>query len=61
MYKRGVLIILEELLKCKLPTEYNPYSEQPIPPLDILKIMNEDAFEELLIEWSSGYVKNNCL
>lgn len=52
-------MVLEELPKCKAPTEYNPYMGQPIPPLDRLKIMSEDDFEDLVVEWANGYVHNN--
>lgn len=54
-------MIFEELPKCKEIEKYNPYTGQNIPPLDRLKIMGEDNFEDLVLEWANGYVKNKYL
>ena len=51
----------EELPKCKKIGEYNPYLGKNIPPIDRLKIMGEDDFEDLVLEWANGYVKNKYI
>lgn len=51
----------EELPKCKKIGEYNPYSGKNIPPIDRLKIMSADDFEDLVLEWANGYVKNKYI
>ncbi|HFF9302299.1 hypothetical protein P5E41_08395 [Clostridium perfringens] len=54
-------MIFEELPKCKKVEIYNPYMGQNIPPLDRLKIMGEDDFEDLVLEWANGYIKNKYI
>lgn len=51
----------EELPKCKKIATYNPYGGQNIPPLDRLKIMGDDDFEDLVLEWANGYIKNQYI
>lgn len=48
-----------ELPQCKKIENYNPYIGQNIPPIDRLKIMGDEDFENLILEWANGYVKNN--
>lgn len=52
---------IEELPKCKKIEVYNPYIGKNIPPLDRLKIMGEDDFEDLVLEWANGYIKNKYI
>lgn len=54
-------MVFEELPKCKKIEMYNPYIGQNIPPLDRLKIMGDDDFEDLVLEWANGYIKNKYI
>lgn len=54
-------MIIEELPKCKKIETYNPYMGQNIPQLDRLKIMGEDDFKDLVLEWANGYIKNKYI
>lgn len=54
-------MMFEELPKCNKIETYNPYAGQNIPPLDRLKIMGEDDFEDLVLEWANGYIKNKYI
>lgn len=47
-----------ELPQCKKLESFNIHTGSNIPPLDRLKIMGDSEFEDLVLEWANGYVKN---
>jgi hypothetical protein len=48
-----------DLPQCEKIQNYNPYLGQNIPPIDRLKIIGDGDFENLILEWANGYIKNN--
>ncbi|MGL5714400.1 MAG: ABC-three component system protein [Paraclostridium sp.] len=50
---------IAELPQCKKIESFNIHNGSNIHPLDRLKIMGDSEFEDLVLEWANGYIKNN--
>ncbi|ELC8457029.1 hypothetical protein QYB58_002141 [Clostridium perfringens] len=48
-----------ELPQCKKIENFNVYTGMNISPIDRLKIMSAGEFEDLVLEWAHGYIKNS--
>ena len=55
------MVKIVDLPQCRVVETFNIHTGMIIPPIDRMKIMGPDEFEDLLLEWANGYIKNKYI